>query len=63
LNGPEIDGTRNIRAFYQVKPPKLQHCLLVYQQLVEHRFQKTKQFAGGIADWEDAGYPLEGDRV
>ena|SRR5208282_3196402 len=25
-----MDGTRNIRASYQVKPPKLQHSLLVY---------------------------------
>jgi rhodanese-related sulfurtransferase len=37
--------------------------VLVYQQLVEHGFQNVRHYAGGIADWEDAGYPLEGDRV
>ena len=36
---------------------------LVYQQLVDHCFQNVRHYAGGIADWEDAGYPLEGDRV
>src|SRR5580693_1351895 len=37
--------------------------VLVYQQLVDHGFQNVRHYAGGIADWEDAGYPLEGDRV
>ena len=37
--------------------------VLVYQQLMEHGFQNLRHYAGGIADWEDAGYPLEGDRV
>ena len=33
--------------------------VLVYQQLVEHGFQNLRHYAGGIADWEDAGYPLQ----
>ena len=37
--------------------------VLVYQQLFEHGFLNLRHYAGGIADWEDAGYPLEGDRV
>jgi rhodanese-related sulfurtransferase len=37
--------------------------VLVYQQLVDRGFQNVKHYAGGIADWEDAGYPLEGERV
>jgi rhodanese-related sulfurtransferase len=37
--------------------------VLVYQQLVERGFQNLKRYAGGIADWEDASYPLEGDHV
>jgi rhodanese-related sulfurtransferase len=37
--------------------------VLVYQQLVENGFQNVTRYAGGIADWEDAGYPLEGERV
>jgi len=36
---------------------------IVYQQLAEHGFQNLRHYAGGIADWEDAGYPLEGDRL
>ena len=37
--------------------------VLVYQQLLDHGFQNLRRHAGGIADWEDAGYPLEGDHV
>ena len=37
--------------------------VLVYQQLIEHGFRNLRHYAGGIADWEDAGYPLEGERV
>ena len=37
--------------------------VLMYQRLIEHGFQKVSHYAGGIADWEDAGYPLEGDHV
>lgn len=37
--------------------------VLVYQQLVDQGFQNVRHYAGGIVDWEDAGYPLEGDRV
>jgi rhodanese-related sulfurtransferase len=37
--------------------------VMVYQLLVDHCFRKVTHYPGGIADWEDAGYPLEGDRV
>jgi rhodanese-related sulfurtransferase len=37
--------------------------VLMYQRLIEHGFQNLKRYAGGIADWEDAGYPLEGEHV
>ena len=37
--------------------------VLVYQQLIESGFQNLTRYAGGIADWEDAGYPLERDHV
>jgi rhodanese-related sulfurtransferase len=37
--------------------------VLVYQQLVEHGFQDVWHYAGGVAEWEDAGFPFEGDRV
>jgi rhodanese-related sulfurtransferase len=37
--------------------------VLVYQQLVDHGFRNVRHYAGGIADWEDAGYPFEGTHV
>jgi rhodanese-related sulfurtransferase len=37
--------------------------VLVYQQLTDHGFQNVWHYAGGIADWEDAGYPFEVDPV
>jgi rhodanese-related sulfurtransferase len=37
--------------------------VMVYQQLVESCFRNVRHYAGGVADWEDAGYPLEGERV
>jgi len=37
--------------------------VLAYQQLVDRGFQNVRHYAGGIADWEDAGYPFEGDHV
>jgi rhodanese-related sulfurtransferase len=37
--------------------------VMVYQQLVDHCFRNVTHYPGGIADWEDAGYPLEGNRV
>jgi rhodanese-related sulfurtransferase len=37
--------------------------VLVYQQFVEHGFQNVWHYAGGIADWEDGGYPFEGERA
>ena len=37
--------------------------VLAYQQLFEHGFQNLRHYAGGIADWEDAGYPLEGEQI
>lgn len=36
---------------------------LAYQQLIDHGFKNTRRYVGGVADWEDAGYPLEGERV
>ena len=36
---------------------------LVYQRLINYGFKNTRRYAGGVADWEDAGYPLEGERV
>ena len=35
--------------------------VLVYQQFTEHGFQNVWHYPGGIADWEDGGYPFEGE--
>jgi rhodanese-related sulfurtransferase len=37
--------------------------VLAYQQFVERGFQNVWHYPGGIADWEDGGYPFEGERV
>ena len=35
----------------------------LYKGLVGHGYRNVKRFAGGLLEWEDAGYPLEGDDV
>ena len=40
-----------------------EHCVAsrpAYRALVEHGFTKVRRYAGGLADWEAAGYPLDG---
>jgi rhodanese-related sulfurtransferase len=34
-----------------------------YMILTNGGFQKVRRYAGGIADWEEAGYPMEGAMV
>ena len=34
-----------------------------YRGLVEHGYQNVRRYAGGLADWLDAGFPLEGDQA
>ncbi len=33
-----------------------------YNILMSHGFKNVRRYAGGLADWEAAGYPLEGER-
>ena len=40
------------------------HCpasIRAYQLLDQKGYTRVRRYAGGIADWEDANYPLEGD--
>lgn len=37
--------------------------VLAYEYLVRHGYQHVRRYAGGILDWEEAGYPLEGEMV
>lgn len=32
-----------------------------YHFLVDHGYKNVRRYAGGLLDWEDAGYPLEGE--
>ena len=32
-----------------------------YNLLVDQGFKNVRRYAGGLVDWEDAGYPLEGE--
>ena len=34
-----------------------------YQLLTRMGYNRVRRYAGGIADWEQAGYPLEGNFV
>ena len=34
-----------------------------YYELHKHGYKKVQRYAGGIQDWEEAGYPLKGEMV
>ena len=34
-----------------------------YNQLTAHGYKNVRRYAGGISDWEDSGYPVEGEMV
>lgn len=33
---------------------------LAFKRLLSRGYQRVRLFAGGLAEWEDAGYPVEG---
>src|SRR6266567_6789994 len=37
--------------------------VFAYEYLVHHGYKHVSRYAGGILDWEEAGYPLEGEMV
>ena len=37
--------------------------VFAYEYLVHHGYKHVRRYAGGILDWEEAGYPLEGEMV
>jgi rhodanese-related sulfurtransferase len=37
--------------------------IAAYKMLKDAGFEKVRRYSGGLLDWEDAGYPLEGDLV
>ena len=34
-----------------------------YRYLMNHGYKNVRRYAGGLLEWEDAGYPLEGESV
>ncbi len=43
--------------------PSCMSSIYAYNLLAKAGFTNIRRFAGGIEEWEDAGYPLEGDSV
>jgi rhodanese-related sulfurtransferase len=37
--------------------------IMAYHLLIEHGYKNVRRFSGGLAEWEDAGLPLEGELV
>ena len=37
--------------------------IIAYEYLVHHGYTHVRRYAGGILDWEEAGYQLEGEMV
>ncbi len=35
----------------------------LYRDLVDRGYENVRRFEGGLVEWADAGYPLEGDAV
>ncbi len=35
--------------------------VIEYDRLTAHGYKKVRRYAGGISDWEESGYPVEGD--
>jgi rhodanese-related sulfurtransferase len=35
----------------------------LYRDLVRRGYEHVRRYSGGLLDWEDAGYPLEGEAV
>jgi rhodanese-related sulfurtransferase len=41
--------------------PLCRASILMYRELEKRGYRNLRRFAGGVAAWEDAGYPLEGE--
>jgi len=37
--------------------------IYAYHLLMRNGYKNVRRYAGGLEDWEDAGYPLEGEMV
>jgi rhodanese-related sulfurtransferase len=43
--------------------PLCYYSIQAYHLLRNRGFTKVARYAGGLLDWQDAGYPLEGSLV
>lgn len=41
--------------------PACSASIFAYHFLANHGYKNVRRYAGGLADWEDAGYPLDGE--
>ena len=41
--------------------PSCRSSVRMYRELEKRGYRNLRRFAGGVAAWEDAGYPLEGN--
>jgi rhodanese-related sulfurtransferase len=43
--------------------PSCMASVALYQLLERNGYRNIRRFAGGLQEWEEAGYPLEGEMV
>ncbi len=41
--------------------PACPASIIAYQRLIGTGYKNVRRYPGGIADWEEAGFPLEGE--
>ena len=43
--------------------PACAASVIAFNQLTAHGYKNVRRYAGGISDWEESGYQVEGDMV
>ena len=43
--------------------PACYASIIAYNKLTAHGYKHVRRYAGGISDWEEAGYTVEGEMV
>ena len=43
--------------------PACAASVIAYNQLTAHGYKNVRRYAGGISDWEESGYPVDGEMV
>jgi rhodanese-related sulfurtransferase len=43
--------------------PACAASVIAFNQLTAHGYKNVRRYAGGISDWEESGYPVEGEMV